>query len=89
MMCTVVGLGKIGLPLAVQFASKGASVFGCDINAKTVELVNAGLEPFPGEQFLGVRLNEVLKDEGIVHLQGMKYQLIPYEANERRKKIRR
>jgi nucleotide sugar dehydrogenase len=62
MMCTVVGLGKIGLPLAVQFASKGASVFGCDINAKTVELVNAGLEPFPGERFLGVRLNEVLKD---------------------------
>ncbi len=61
-MCTVVGLGKIGLPLAVQFASKGASVFGCDINAKTVELVNAGLEPFPGERFLGVRLNEVLKD---------------------------
>jgi hypothetical protein len=34
-------------------------------------------------------LNEVLKDEGIVHLQGMKYQLLPYEANEKRKKIRR
>ena len=49
MHITVVALGKIGLPLAVQFASKGHEVTGVDINEKTVRLVNRGEEPFPGE----------------------------------------
>jgi UDP-N-acetyl-D-glucosamine dehydrogenase len=52
----VVGLGKIGLPLAVQFAGKGHAVVGVDVNARTVELVNAGVEPFPGEEGLAERL---------------------------------
>jgi nucleotide sugar dehydrogenase len=38
----VVGLGKIGLPLAVQYARHGQSVIGCDINPVVVEKVNAG-----------------------------------------------
>src|SRR6266851_2452381 len=38
----VVGLGKIGLPLAVQYARHGQSVIGCDINPLVVEKVNAG-----------------------------------------------
>jgi nucleotide sugar dehydrogenase len=58
MKITVVGLGKIGLPLAVQYASKGHFVQGVDINRKTIELVNAGLEPFPGELDLKERLKE-------------------------------
>jgi len=45
----VVALGKIGLPLAVQFATKGHEVVGVDVNAVTVAAVNAGREPFPGE----------------------------------------
>ncbi len=38
----VVGLGKIGLPLAVQFARHGCQVIGCDTNPGVVELINAG-----------------------------------------------
>ncbi len=38
----VVGLGKIGLPLAAQFAGKGMHVIGCDVLADVVESVNAG-----------------------------------------------
>lgn len=38
----VVGLGKIGLPLAVQYARHGRRVIGCDINPRVVEAVNAG-----------------------------------------------
>jgi nucleotide sugar dehydrogenase len=60
MKITVVALGKIGLPLAVQFARKGHTVFGADVNAKTVELVNAGIEPFPGEDHLDTYLKEVV-----------------------------
>ena len=52
MRITVVGMGKIGLPLAVQFARKGHAVIGADINAETVALINAGQEPFPNEAHL-------------------------------------
>ena len=48
----VVGLGKIGLPLALQFASSGFDVVGCDVNQVTVDLINEGYEPFPGEKDL-------------------------------------
>ncbi len=58
MKITVVALGKIGLPLAVQFASLGHEVIGADVNGAVVDLVNAGREPFPGE----ARLGELLAD---------------------------
>ena len=38
----VVGLGKIGLPLAAQFAGKGLDVIGCDVAEEVVRSVNAG-----------------------------------------------
>ena len=60
MKIAVVALGKIGLPLAVQFAKKGHQVTGCDVNEKTVDLINAGTEPFPGENFLAEYLAEVV-----------------------------
>ena len=60
MKIAVVALGKIGLPLAVQFAKKGHHVIGCDVNQKTVDLINAGEEPFPGENFLAEYLAEVV-----------------------------
>ncbi len=58
MNVTVVGLGKIGLPLAVQFARSGMTVIGADTNPAVVDLVNAGQEPFPGEAHLGDYLAE-------------------------------
>lgn len=60
MKITVVALGKIGLPLAVQFASKGHEVVGVDINPAVVDLVNRGQEPFPGEAHLAEKLAELV-----------------------------
>jgi UDP-N-acetyl-D-glucosamine dehydrogenase len=48
----VIGLGKIGLPLAAQYAEQGHDVVGVDINAGTVRTVNSGVAPFPGEAHL-------------------------------------
>jgi len=59
---TVVALGKIGLPLAAQFASKGHQVIGADVSARVVEAVNRGEEPFPGEAHLAEILREVVGD---------------------------
>ena len=61
MKACVIGLGKIGLPLAVQFAKNGIEVIGVDINVQTVELINSGKEPFPGEENLEKFLKEVLE----------------------------
>ncbi|MBP2364690.1 nucleotide sugar dehydrogenase [Pseudonocardia parietis] len=60
MQIAVVGLGKIGLPLAAQFASKGHRVVGVDIAPDVVRLVNEGLEPFPGEAGLAAALAELV-----------------------------
>lgn len=60
MKIVVVALGKIGLPLAVQFAEMGHQVVGCDVNPQTVDMVNAGNEPFPGESLLQEKLSVVV-----------------------------
>jgi nucleotide sugar dehydrogenase len=56
----VVALGKIGLPLAVQFADKGHTVVGADVNPAVVQQVNDGVEPFPGEHQLAEKLRAVV-----------------------------
>jgi nucleotide sugar dehydrogenase len=66
MKIAVVALGKIGLPLAVQFAEKGHEVIGCDVNTATVDLVNSGQEPFPGEAFLQEKLAKVVKSKALI-----------------------
>ena len=54
MRIAVVGLGKLGGPLAAVLASKGNEVLGVDVNAEVVRLVNEGRAPVdePGLQDL-------------------------------------
>jgi nucleotide sugar dehydrogenase len=66
MKITVVALGKIGLPLAVQFARKGHTVFGVDVNEQVVKKVNAAKEPFPGEAHLGEYLADVIEKGNLI-----------------------
>jgi nucleotide sugar dehydrogenase len=60
MKICVVALGKIGLPLAVQFAAKGHTVIGADISERVVQTVNDGAVPFPGETDLDVKLKQAV-----------------------------
>lgn len=48
----VVGLGHIGLPLAVQYASRGHEVLGIDVSRHIVEAINRGESPHRDEQAL-------------------------------------
>ncbi len=59
MHIAVVGLGKIGLPLAVQFASAGHDVVGVDVQPETVAAVNDRTRSFPLEAGLDERLRDV------------------------------
>jgi len=56
----VVGLGKIGLPLAAQYASKGLSVVGCDPDAELVAEVSRGRCPLVGERGLARSIREAV-----------------------------
>ncbi|AZR00896.1 nucleotide sugar dehydrogenase [Trueperella pyogenes] len=60
MRIAVVAMGKIGLPLAVQFADRGHEVVGVDVNEETVRLINEATEPFPGESQLQDKLVELV-----------------------------
>ena len=56
MKVAVVGLGKIGLPLAALFAEKGAGVVGCDVSQAVVESINAGVSHVEGEPGLAEKV---------------------------------
>ena len=60
MRAVVVALGKMGLPLAAYIARAGHDVVGCDIDPATVDAVNAGRAPFPGEAGLEEALSAVV-----------------------------
>lgn len=51
----VVGLGYVGLPLAIQFAREGFSVVGVDIDTKKVEMLNRGVSYIPDVAKLKVK----------------------------------
>ena len=57
----VIGLGKIGLPLAVQFAQQSIPTIGVDINQTIVAIINGGDTPFPGETNLDLFLKRSLE----------------------------
>jgi UDP-N-acetyl-D-glucosamine dehydrogenase len=42
MNIAIIGLGYVGLPLALQFARSGVKVLGLDVDGKKVESINAG-----------------------------------------------
>jgi UDP-N-acetyl-D-glucosamine dehydrogenase len=66
MNVTVIGMGKIGLPLAVNFAQHGAKVTGLDLQEHVVFQINEGTEPFPGEENLGKFLKECTNNGSLI-----------------------
>jgi len=60
----VVGLGYVGLPLAVEFAKAGFHVTGIDVSAHKVEAINAGSSYVQDVSSADVR---ALVDQGFLH----------------------
>lgn len=42
----ILGIGRVGLPLALVFADKGFKVYGIDVNQKMISLLKKGKMPF-------------------------------------------
>lgn len=57
----IVGIGNMGLPLAVAFADKGAKVIGVRTNQVTVDQINLGESPLVGEPKIPEMLTQMVK----------------------------
>lgn len=42
---SLIGLGYVGMPIAVEFAKKGVQVIGFDLNKNKIELYKSGIDP--------------------------------------------
>ncbi len=62
----VVGLGKVGLPLAVRYALAGLRVTGCDVSAERVSEINAGTNPIAGEGGLDEAIPKLVAEGALV-----------------------
>lgn len=58
----VFGLGRLGLPIAIKFASKRINVVGLDINETLIKTISSGNMPFKEENTKGL-LRETLNDK--------------------------
>ncbi len=58
----VVGLGFIGLPLALCYALKGASVVGLDVEERVIGQINGGNTPLQ-ESYAGEGIQDILRRE--------------------------
>ena len=93
MKIAVVGLGHIGLPLAVQYAGRGHEVIGCDVAAWIVDAINRGEsphddEPALAEQVPGLvrsgRLRATTDDAAGVREADVVVVIVPVVVDERR-----
>lgn len=60
---SVIGLGYVGLPLAVQAAEKGYVVQGVDVNQKLVDIVNKRQSPYVNDQRFADALARVTREQ--------------------------
>ncbi len=59
----VIGLGYVGLPLAVQAALKGCMVWGVEINEDIIKMVNEREVPYYIDKWLDLALKKVSKKQ--------------------------
>jgi UDPglucose 6-dehydrogenase len=88
MRIAVVGLGKLGAPLAAVLASKGNDVLGIDVNPRAVSLLNEGRAPVeePGLQDLVSGARDRLsatQDLGAAAEADMTILLVPTPSDDR------
>ena len=65
----IVGLGYVGLPLAIQFARSGAEVIGLDVDRAKVDQVNRGRSYI--KHIAAKTISEVLKAKRLTRVNGL------------------
>jgi len=72
----VIGLGYVGMPIAVAFAKKGIKVIGFDLNAAKIDLYKSGIDPTRevGDQVIKATTVEFTSDE--TFLKDVKFHIV-------------
>jgi UDP-N-acetyl-D-glucosamine dehydrogenase len=81
----IVGLGYVGLPLAVAFAERGFPVIGIDVDARKVASLNRGesyVQDIPSERLAAVLPKGNLASEGLPAIPGTFRATTDYKALE-------
>lgn len=62
---SLIGLGYVGMPIAVAFAQKGLNVIGFDLNKEKIDLYKAGIDPTKevGDELIKSTTVEFTSDE--------------------------
>lgn len=73
---TVVGLGYVGMPIAVAFAKKGVHVIGFDLNRSKIDLYRSGVDPTKevGDEIISATTVNFTADE--TSLQNAKFHIV-------------
>ena len=73
---SLVGLGYVGMPIAVAFAAKGLNVVGFDLNESKIELYKSGVDPTNevGDEVIKNSTVEFTADE--TRLQDAKFHIV-------------
>lgn len=83
----VIGLGYVGLPLAVQSALKGYTVYGLDNDKEKIKKINSGKSPIK-EEFLDINLLKVnihaTTDAGVIKKCDISIVCVPTPVDEKK-----
>lgn len=73
---SLVGLGYVGMPIAVAFAAKGLSVIGFDLNKAKIDLYKSGIDPTKevGDDVIKQTTVEFASDE--IRLREAKFHIV-------------
>ncbi len=81
---SLVGLGYVGMPIAIEFAKRGVDVIGYDLNKAKIETYKAGIDPTHevGDQVIKATTVAFTSDE--TRLQAAKFHIVavPTPVNE-------
>lgn len=72
----LIGLGYVGMPIAIAFAKKGLSVIGFDLNQSKIDLYKSGIDPTKevGDEAIQATTVEFTSDE--TRLQEAKFHIV-------------
>lgn len=75
-LLAVVGLGYVGMPIAVAFAKKGIKVIGFDLNKAKIELYKKGIDPTQEVGNQAIKQTSVQFTSNEHHLQQAKFFIV-------------
>lgn len=73
---SLVGLGYVGMPIAVEFAKKGINVIGFDLNKSKIELYKKGIDPTKEVGDEAVKTSSVMWTNNEKDLQKAKFHIV-------------